>query len=77
MKPLLQERTKKKVKVLSGCGRDELLKVFFSYYFEFTIHLRASAAVLSSRGIMCMGVKLGWLMGTFFVIDHLLFWLPK
>jgi hypothetical protein len=23
----LQERTKKKVKVLSGCGRDELLKV--------------------------------------------------
>jgi len=27
VKPLLQERTKKKVKVLSGCGRDELLKV--------------------------------------------------
>ncbi|CAL4889353.1 unnamed protein product [Urochloa decumbens] len=27
VKPLLQERTKKKVKVLSGCGRDELLKI--------------------------------------------------
>ncbi|AQK60005.1 Sec14p-like phosphatidylinositol transfer family protein [Zea mays] len=27
VKPLLQERTKKKVKVLTGCGRDELLKI--------------------------------------------------
>ena len=27
VKPLLQERTRKKVHVLSGCGRDELLKV--------------------------------------------------
>ncbi|KAK1615858.1 hypothetical protein QYE76_021375 [Lolium multiflorum] len=27
VKPLLQERTKKKVKVLSGCGRDELLQI--------------------------------------------------
>jgi hypothetical protein len=27
VKPLLQERTKKKIKVLSGPGRDELLKV--------------------------------------------------
>ncbi|KAJ1278401.1 hypothetical protein BS78_04G076800 [Paspalum vaginatum] len=27
VKPLLQERTKKKVKVLSGSGRDELLKI--------------------------------------------------
>lgn len=27
VKPLLQERTKKKVQVLSGCGRDELLKI--------------------------------------------------
>ncbi|GAV86433.1 CRAL_TRIO domain-containing protein/CRAL_TRIO_N domain-containing protein [Cephalotus follicularis] len=27
VKPLLQERTRKKVKVLSGCGRDELLKI--------------------------------------------------
>ncbi|KAL6859017.1 hypothetical protein ACP4OV_018019 [Aristida adscensionis] len=27
VKPLLQERTKKKVKVLHGCGRDELLKI--------------------------------------------------
>lgn len=27
VKPLLQERTRKKVQVLQGCGRDELLKV--------------------------------------------------
>ncbi|KAG8070389.1 hypothetical protein GUJ93_ZPchr0006g45882 [Zizania palustris] len=27
VKPLLQERTKKKVQVLHGCGRDELLKI--------------------------------------------------
>ncbi|KAL0012071.1 hypothetical protein SO802_007179 [Lithocarpus litseifolius] len=27
VKPLLQERTKKKVQVLPGCGRDELLKI--------------------------------------------------
>ncbi|EPS74563.1 hypothetical protein M569_00191, partial [Genlisea aurea] len=27
VKPLLQERTKKKVKVLSGCGQDDLLKI--------------------------------------------------
>ncbi|XP_066324170.1 phosphatidylinositol/phosphatidylcholine transfer protein SFH2-like [Miscanthus floridulus] len=27
VKPLLQERTKKKVKVLTGCGRDEPLKI--------------------------------------------------
>ncbi|XP_052179064.1 phosphatidylinositol/phosphatidylcholine transfer protein SFH9-like [Diospyros lotus] len=27
VKPLLQERTRKKVQVLSGCGREELLKV--------------------------------------------------
>ncbi|GKV37376.1 hypothetical protein SLEP1_g45414 [Rubroshorea leprosula] len=27
VKPLLQERTKKKIQVLQGCGRDELLKV--------------------------------------------------
>jgi hypothetical protein len=27
VKPLLQERTKKKIQVLSGSGRDELLKV--------------------------------------------------
>ncbi|XP_020100144.1 phosphatidylinositol/phosphatidylcholine transfer protein SFH9-like isoform X2 [Ananas comosus] len=27
VKPLLQERTRRKVKVLQGCGRDELLKV--------------------------------------------------
>ncbi|XP_078181747.1 SEC14 cytosolic factor-like isoform X1 [Carex rostrata] len=27
VKPLLQERTRKKVQVLSGCGRDELLKI--------------------------------------------------
>ncbi|XP_024032400.1 SEC14 cytosolic factor-like, partial [Morus notabilis] len=26
VKPLLQERTRKKVQVLQGCGRDELLK---------------------------------------------------
>ena len=32
VKPLLQERTKKKVQVLSGCGRDELLKVNFQFY---------------------------------------------
>lgn len=28
VKPLLQERTKKKIKVLYGPGRDELLKVY-------------------------------------------------
>ncbi|KAK1430907.1 hypothetical protein QVD17_14015 [Tagetes erecta] len=27
VKPLLQERTRKKVQVLSGCGRDDLLKI--------------------------------------------------
>ncbi|XP_074303403.1 SEC14 cytosolic factor-like [Silene latifolia] len=27
VKPLLQERTRKKIQVLSGCGKDELLKV--------------------------------------------------
>ncbi|KAI3708718.1 hypothetical protein L2E82_38110 [Cichorium intybus] len=27
VKPLLQERTRKKVQVLSGCGKDELLKI--------------------------------------------------
>lgn len=27
VKPLLQERTKRKIRVLQGCGRDELLKV--------------------------------------------------
>ncbi|KAJ4980779.1 hypothetical protein NE237_031616 [Protea cynaroides] len=27
VKPLLQERTRKKIKVLQGCGRDELLKI--------------------------------------------------
>ncbi|GKV44573.1 hypothetical protein SLEP1_g51738 [Rubroshorea leprosula] len=27
VRPLLQERTKKKIQVLQGCGRDELLKV--------------------------------------------------
>lgn len=27
VKPLLQERTRRKVQVLSGCGRDELLKI--------------------------------------------------
>ncbi|KAK2355230.1 Sec14p phosphatidylinositol transfer family protein [Trifolium repens] len=27
VKPLLQERTRKKVQVLQGCGRDELLKI--------------------------------------------------
>lgn len=27
VKPLLQERTRRKVQVLQGCGRDELLKV--------------------------------------------------
>ncbi|MBA0602891.1 hypothetical protein Gorai_003056 [Gossypium raimondii] len=27
VKPLLQERTKRKIQVLQGCGRDELLKV--------------------------------------------------
>lgn len=27
VKPLLQERTRKKIQVLQGCGRDELLKV--------------------------------------------------
>ncbi|XP_059667296.1 phosphatidylinositol/phosphatidylcholine transfer protein SFH9-like isoform X2 [Cornus florida] len=27
VKPLLQERTKRKVQVLSGCGRDDLLKI--------------------------------------------------
>ncbi|KAG6695618.1 hypothetical protein I3842_09G106800 [Carya illinoinensis] len=27
VKPLLQERTRKKVQVLAGCGRDELLKI--------------------------------------------------
>ena len=27
VKPLLQERTRKKIQVLSGSGRDELLKV--------------------------------------------------
>ncbi|XP_074563211.1 phosphatidylinositol/phosphatidylcholine transfer protein SFH2-like [Curcuma longa] len=27
VKPLLQERTRRKVKVLQGCGRDELLKI--------------------------------------------------
>ncbi|KAJ4758035.1 Sec14p-like phosphatidylinositol transfer family protein [Rhynchospora pubera] len=27
VKPLLQERTRKKVQVLNGCGRDELLKI--------------------------------------------------
>ena len=28
VKPLLQERTKRKIQVLEGCGRDELLKVY-------------------------------------------------
>nr|KJB67424.1 hypothetical protein B456_010G190500 [Gossypium raimondii] len=33
VKPLLQERTRKKIQVLPGCGRDELLKVWcFSHY---------------------------------------------
>jgi len=27
VKPLLQERTRRKIQVLQGCGRDELLKV--------------------------------------------------
>ncbi|MCL7024680.1 hypothetical protein MKW94_020434, partial [Papaver nudicaule] len=27
VKPLLQERTRKKIQVLQGCGRDELLKI--------------------------------------------------
>uniref|UniRef100_A0A7N0TY67 CRAL-TRIO domain-containing protein n=1 Tax=Kalanchoe fedtschenkoi TaxID=63787 RepID=A0A7N0TY67_KALFE len=29
VKPLLQERTRRKVQVLQGCGRDELLKVMY------------------------------------------------
>jgi transcriptional regulator of met regulon len=31
VKPLLQERTKRKIRVLEGCGRDELLKVNDSF----------------------------------------------
>lgn len=39
MKPLLQERTRRKIQVLPGCGRDELLNVssfvwFSSHFFE-------------------------------------------
>ena len=34
IKPLLQERTKKKIQVLKGCGKDELLKVFNSIQFD-------------------------------------------
>jgi hypothetical protein len=33
VKPLLQERTRKKVKVLSGNGREELLQVNFTVKF--------------------------------------------
>ena len=32
VKPLLQERTKLKVRVLQGCGREELLKVIIIYH---------------------------------------------
>lgn len=32
VKPLLQERTRKKVQVLPGCGRDELLKVSCHFF---------------------------------------------
>jgi len=39
VKPLLQERTRRKVQVLPGCGRDELLNVssfvwFSPHFFE-------------------------------------------
>lgn len=37
VRPLLQERTRKKVQVLSGSGKDELLKVnpiYFSFSFS-------------------------------------------
>jgi len=39
VKPLLQERTRRKIQVLPGCGRDELLNVssfvwFCPYFFE-------------------------------------------
>lgn len=34
IKPLLQERTKKKIQVLKGCGKDELLKVSNSFSQE-------------------------------------------
>lgn len=34
IKPLLQERTKKKIQVLKGCGKDELLKVSNSISHE-------------------------------------------
>ena len=32
VKPLLQERTRRKIQVLQGCGKDELLKVSFFFY---------------------------------------------
>ena len=35
MKPLLQERTKRKAQVLKGNGQEELLQVAFDYLFLF------------------------------------------
>ncbi|KAI5064064.1 hypothetical protein GOP47_0020734 [Adiantum capillus-veneris] len=35
VRPLLQERTKRKIRVLQGCGKDELLKVMDSHVLPF------------------------------------------
>uniref|UniRef100_A0A0R0DNF0 CRAL-TRIO domain-containing protein n=1 Tax=Glycine max TaxID=3847 RepID=A0A0R0DNF0_SOYBN len=34
VKPLLQERTRRKIQVLQGCGKEELLKVNIKHYFQ-------------------------------------------
>jgi hypothetical protein len=54
VKPLLQERTKKKVKVLHGCGRDELLKVssvihWATCFFSQIVHNRVNVVAQNKR----------------------------
>uniref|UniRef100_A0A0R0G6H8 CRAL/TRIO N-terminal domain-containing protein n=1 Tax=Glycine max TaxID=3847 RepID=A0A0R0G6H8_SOYBN len=56
VKPLLQERTRRKVQVLQGCGRDELLKV--RSWITRLCHISVEEKALDHQDIQRMEMKI-------------------
>ncbi|KAJ0252798.1 hypothetical protein HA466_0119310 [Hirschfeldia incana] len=57
VKPLLQERTRKKVHVLSGCGKDELLKIMdYTSLPHFCRRGSSSGSSHHAQGVDCFSV---------------------
>ncbi|KAG2302110.1 hypothetical protein Bca52824_030761 [Brassica carinata] len=56
VKPLLQERTRKKVHVLSGCGKDELLKIMDYTYLPHFCRRGSSGSSHHTQAVDCSSV---------------------